>query len=105
MKNSKTVVGQDETGLWMQTKKLVTILLICVCCSSGLEAHTGTLCASLKKDGTPCHGTAQTGSKFCVFHNPANQCIGTTSKGVKCKAMHSHDSKYCRFHEGQSVTK
>lgn len=102
MKKTKIVLGTGEIGMFTQVRKFITVLLICVCCVSGLEAHSGTVCASLKKDGTPCKGMAQTGSKYCVFHNPANQCEGITSKGVKCKAMHEHGSKFCRFHQDQA---
>lgn len=102
MKKTKIVLGTDESGMFTQVRKLFTILLICVCCSSGLEAANGTLCAATTSKNAPCKMNALNGSKFCQFHDPANHCAGVTAKGQPCKQMHEKGSKYCRFHQSQA---
>ncbi len=101
MKKTKIIIGTDSDGMF-SIRKFLAILLICVCCSSGMEAQTTAKCAAITTKGQPCKLTALNGSKYCQFHNPANQCAGITSKGVKCKQQHEKGSLFCRFHQDQA---
>lgn len=68
----------------------------------------GSVCAALKRDGTPCRNGAMAGSPFCGPHaevksataQPAsNQCRGTTKAGQPCRAGAMRGFDYCPQHQ------
>lgn len=75
------------------------LLAVLFCAVALLVTAGGTTCAATKKDGTPCKGYAQEGSKYCYFHNPATQCEGKNSKGQRCGCRAEKGSKFCHWHQ------
>lgn len=96
MKNS-IVTGCDENGVFtIRTRFMYFVLFSFLSLAVSAQAQR---CTATTKSGEPCKGMAQTGTTFCVFHNPANRCEGTNAKGAKCGAMKMKGSKFCRFHQ------
>ena len=100
---TKIVIGQDETGIWLQPKKLtggavlIFFLLFLALFSNGQTQENH--CKAITKAGEPCKGYKEKGSDFCHFHNPANQCEANKKDGTKCHAIKVKGSKFCSHHQ------